>query len=114
MGKLTIDKDDEFVEYICDQLEEFDIVTYKPMFGGYGLYSGNLFFGIVFNGHLYFKTDDVTRVQYEGWEMEAFQSSASQTLSSYFEVPSDLLDDAKLLCELAQEAADIIHRSTRQ
>ena len=35
------------------------------MFGGYGLYAGEVFFGIVANGRLYFKTDDETRGRFE-------------------------------------------------
>ena len=114
MGKLTIDKDDAFVEFVCDQLDEFDIVTYKPMFGGYALYSGVLFFGIVYNGRLYFKTDTTTQLQYEEWEMEPFQSNAAQSLGSYFEVPPDALDNAQMLCTLAQEAAEIVHRASKK
>jgi DNA transformation protein len=114
MGKLTIDKDDSFVEFICDQLDDFDIVTYKPMFGGYGLYSGILFFGIVFNGRLYFKTNETTQSQYEEWEMEPFQPNATQRLKSYFEVPPEALDNSELLCRLAEEAANIVHHSSKE
>jgi DNA transformation protein len=102
--KTTTSKDDSFVEFVCDQLTDFEIVTYKAMFGGYGLYCGATFFGIVYDGRLYFKTDDTTRPRYEAWESEPFQPNAKQTLKSYYEVPPDMLETAEELCALAEEA----------
>ena len=104
MGKLTTSKDDSFVEYICDQLVDFEIVTYKAMFGGYGLYCGDAFFGIVFDGRLYFKTDDASRSQYESWESEPFQPNAKQTLKSYYEVPAEIIENATDLVPWAEDA----------
>lgn len=100
-------KDDTFVEFVCDQLDALDGVLYKSMFGGYGLYCGSVFFGIVFDGRLYFKTDDHTRPKYEGWGSGPFQPNAKQTLKSYYEVPGDLLDEMSELLALAEEAVDV-------
>ena len=107
MARLTTSKDDDFVEFICDQMDGVDVVTYKPMFGGYGLYCGVVFFGIVFDGRLYFKTDERTRAKFERWESEPFQANASQTLKSYYEVPVDIIEDAEQLCSLGEEAIDV-------
>ncbi len=104
MGKLTTRKDDSFVEYVCDQLEDFEIVTYKAMFGGYGIYCGDIFFAIVFDGHLYFKTDATSQIKYESWDSEPFQPNAKQRLKSYYEVPVDILEDAGSLVIWAEEA----------
>ena len=103
----TSKQDDAFVEYVCDQVDDLDAVTYKPMFGGYGLYCGVCFFGIVFDGRLYFKTDDRTRGQYEEWEMKPFQPNAKQTLRSYYEVPGELIDDREKMFELAEDAVTV-------
>lgn len=100
-------KDDSFVEYVCDQLADIDAILYKPMFGGYGLYSGSVFFGIVYDGRLYFKTDETTRARYLEWESAPFQPNAKQTLKSYFEVPGESIDSAGELSELANEAVDV-------
>lgn len=107
----TSRKDDSFVEFVCDQLPELDAVTYKPMFGGYGLYEGSVFFGIVFDGRLYFKTNDATRPRYEEWGSEAFQPNAKQTLKQYYEVPADVVEDAVALSDLAREAVEVSARS---
>lgn len=100
-------KDDTFVEFVCDQLQGLDGVLYKSMFGGYGLYCGSMFFGIVFDGRLYFKTNDDTRPKYESWDSGPFQPNAKQTLKSYYEVPGDLLEEVSELLALAEEAVDI-------
>jgi len=100
----TSRKDDDFVEFICDQLTQLDAALYRPMFGGYGLYEGSVFFGIVYDGRLYFKTDDTTRVQYEEWGSAAFQPRAKQTLKNYFEVPAEAIEDAPRLNALAIES----------
>jgi DNA transformation protein and related proteins len=108
MGKTTTSKDDSFVEYICDQLMDFEIVTYKPMFGGYGLYCGDAFFGIVFDGRLYFKTNEQTEKKYLSWESEPFQTEASQKLISYYQVPVDIVENASKLVEWAEEAYTVV------
>lgn len=104
MVKLTTSKDDSFVEYVCDQLTDFEIVTYKAMFGGYGLYCGDIFFGIVFDGRLYFKTDETSRLKYESYESEPFQPNAKQTLKSYYEVPVEIIENADEMVVWAEEA----------
>jgi DNA transformation protein and related proteins len=105
--RLTTAKDDNFVEFICDQLDAWEAVTYKPMFGGYGLYCGVIFFGIVYDGRLYFKTNDASRTKYEAWESAPFQPNAKQTLKSYYEVPVDILENREELSALAEEAVQV-------
>ena len=41
----------------------------RSMFGGVGLYSGDLFFALMDDDVLYFKVDDTTRARFEkrGW-----------------------------------------------
>ena len=112
MVRLTTSKDDDFVEFICDQLEALEVVTYKPMFGGYGLYCGVLFFGIVFDGRLYFKTDDDSRKRYTLWDSAPFQPNAKQTLKSYYEVPIDVIEDAEQLGEWGEEAVEVAANRT--
>ena len=48
----------EFVEHILEVLEPCGTIRAKRMFGGYGLYRDELFFGLVADDVLYLKTDD--------------------------------------------------------
>jgi len=76
------------------------------MFGGHGLYCGSTFFGIIFKGRLYLKTDPESRGSYQRAGMKPFCPNATQTLTSYYEVPADVLEDAEeLRCWVAHAVA---------
>ena len=45
----------EFVEYVVDQIEEDCEITYKRMFGEFGLFSGGKFFGVICDNRLFVK-----------------------------------------------------------
>jgi DNA transformation protein len=97
-------KDDSFVEFVEDQLRGLGNITCKRMFGGYGLYSGADFFGIIASGRLYFKVNDDTKQRYIDRGMEPFRASPKQTLKTYYEVPVDVLEDDGELTAWAKEA----------
>lgn len=97
-------KDDSFKEFVLDQLQDAGGVVSRSMFGGHGLYCGGTFFGIVFKGRLYFKTNDSTRSGYVERGMKAFRPSPGQTLKNYFEVPADILEEPDRLAAWAQAA----------
>ncbi|NIQ02265.1 MAG: competence protein TfoX, partial [Nitrospinaceae bacterium] len=94
-------KQDSFKEFVVEQLEGLGAVTCRAMFGGYGLYHRELFFGILHGGALYFKTDGQSRPAYEACGMKPFRPSDKQTLKNYYEVPPDILEDADRLVEWA-------------
>lgn len=74
------------------------------MFGGYGLHRGDVFFGIIHRGRLYFKTDAQTRSPYLEAGMKPFRPNAKQTLKSYYEVPVDVIEDTDQLAAWARKA----------
>ena len=57
-------QDDSFKDVVLDQLQQLEDVEARQMFGGYGLYRDETFFGIVHQGRLYFKTDGTTLGEY--------------------------------------------------
>lgn len=95
---------DSFKDFVLDQLAEMRGLLAKPMFGGYGLYRGDRFFGIVHKGRLYFKTDEAGRSVYREKRMSPFRPNAKQTLTSYYEVPVDILEDREQLIDWAERA----------
>jgi len=97
-------KDESFRDYILDQLSGVNSVASRSMFGGHGLYQGPVFFGILWKGRLYFKTDEQTLALYRDRGMRPFQPSAKQTLKNYYEVPVDILEDPDQLSDWAQNA----------
>jgi DNA transformation protein len=97
-------KDDSFKNFVLDQLSELDDIEARRMFGGYGLYQDETFFGIVYKGRLYFKVDETTVASYRKQKMKSFRPNAKQTLKSYYQVPLATLEDADALREWATTA----------
>jgi DNA transformation protein and related proteins len=97
-------KQDGFKDYVLDQLADLRGVTYRAMFGGYGLYHRETFFGIIHKGRLYFKTDQITAIRYRDRGMKPFKPSAAQTLKNYYEVPIEILEDSDDLTTWASQA----------
>lgn len=97
--------EDSFRDLVLDQLGPLEGVACRSMFGGHGLYLGADFFGIVYDGRLYFKTDEATREKYTSRGMGPFAPSGTQVLKNYCEVPEEILEDGEELCSWAREAA---------
>lgn len=97
-------KDQDFLEFILDQLARVKPVTPKRMFGGIGLYQGETFFAIIDEGRLYFVTDDATHPAYEERGMKPFQYAPGKFIHTYYEVPVDVLEDDGALCDWARAA----------
>ena len=97
-------KDDSFKDFVLDQLQELGVVEARRMFGGYGLYQDETFFGIIFKGRLYFKTDKTTVSAYRKKKMKPFRPNPRQTLKSYYQVPVEILEDTERLSEWAVKA----------
>ena len=98
---------DSFQEYVQDQLGGLSDVRFRPMFGDHGVYCGDVFFGILYEGRLYFKTNEETRKDYAGAGMKPFRPRKQQTLKNYYEVPPDVLDDDEVLQQWARQAIRI-------
>jgi len=96
--------DDSFVEYLIkDQLEELRIRS-RRMFGGFGLYQGETFFGLVWDGTLFLKTDEESRKKYVEQGMACFTPSQKQCLPNYYQVPADISENIDDLLLWVREA----------
>jgi DNA transformation protein and related proteins len=93
-----------FKDFILDQLSPLDGLTARPMFGAYGLYAGEKFFGIVWRDVLYFRTSHRTAVGYIAAGMDCFRPNPRQELKSYYEVPADVIERGSDLRMWAAEA----------
>lgn len=95
---------ESFKCYIEDALQVLGGVHLRRMFGGYGIYRDEIFFGILHQDCLYFKTDETSRVNYIAHGMQPFRPNAKQTLKNYYEVPLEIVDDPETLVAWAREA----------
>jgi len=103
-GRGRLFKDEAFKDFVLDQLQGLEEVEARRMFGGFGLYRNEIFFGIVHRGRLYFKTDDSTVRSYRKHKMKPFRPNAKQTLKSYYGVPLEIIEDRDELCEWVMKA----------
>jgi DNA transformation protein and related proteins len=95
-----------FRTFILDQLGRVvSRVRARAMFGGVGIYAGDLFFALIADDTLYFKVDDSNRPDFEQRRMKAFQpyGEGSETMQ-YYQVPADLLDDPDALRPWAEKS----------
>ena len=96
--------DNSFVAYVLDQLAPMEGLGCRAMFGGFGLYLGPTFFGIVFDARLFLKTDESTSGAYVRRGIKPFHPNERQLLRTYYEVPGDVLEDRERLSAWAREA----------
>lgn len=95
----------DFVEFVVDQLGGVPDVRAQRMFAGFGLYSGNVFFAIVYDGVIYLKVDDGSRGIYERAGMKPFKPYSDRPMTmQYYQVPAAVVEDADELCRWAQRA----------
>jgi DNA transformation protein len=98
---------DQFVDFLLDQLDAIDDVRAQRMFGGFGLYSGDVFFGIVHKDTLYFKVDDRNRNDYQNAGMGPFKPYGDRPMTmQYYQVPVAVVEDADDLCLWARRAIE--------
>ena len=84
-------------------------VRARAMFGGFGLYMEDGFFGLIADGIVYFRADDETRPHYESRGMTAFHPNnrprGPNTVPRNFRVPPNVLANPAKLREWASRAA---------
>lgn len=105
---------DTFKEFVLDQLEGMQNLRVHRMFGAYGLYGGEKFFGIIARSRLYFKTDEKTRVAYLERQTTAFRPSPKVELQKYYEVPLEILEDRDQLVLWANKAVSVATPAQRR
>ena len=62
----------QYLAYILEQLEALGNLRTRRMFGAVGLYSGELFFGLIDDDTLFFKSDSTNSAEYIARKMPRF------------------------------------------
>ena len=100
-----------FVSHCLDLLAPLGAVRARRMFGGYGLYVGEVFVALVADERLYMKADDVSRPVFERAGSEPFVYSRrdrSAVTLGYWTAPEQALDSPRAMdpwARLAMAAA---------
>lgn len=105
----------EYVEYLHEVFEQFGPVRARRMFGGYGIYSGDVMFALVADDTLYLKADDENRADFEARGLPPFMYDKGGRLvkMSYYLAPDDIMEDRDEAVQWARRARDAALRLRR-
>jgi DNA transformation protein len=104
-----------FRTFVIEQLEHAarDIRA-RAMFGGVGIYAGELFFALIANDILYFKVDDQTRPKYTELGMEPFRPFGENgEAMKYYAVPVSAMEDPDVLRPWVDDAIAVAGRAAQ-
>jgi DNA transformation protein len=104
---------DEFLAHALELLAPLGRVTARGMFGGHGLHSDGLFFGIVLDGTLYLKADDRNRSDFEraGCDIFSYSRKGKRATLNFYRAPADAMDAPHLMLPWARSALSAALRS---
>lgn len=92
----------DVVEYICFQLRHAGDISFRKMFGDYGLYCGRTFFGLVCDNQLYVKITEPGLKMFPQQE----QGCPYPGARPHFLVTE--LDDDRILSSLVRETCSVL------
>jgi DNA transformation protein len=105
-------------DFIRELFAQFRPVTMKRLFGGAGLYSGGLMFGLVFDAAIYLKVDETSIPDFEREGSKPFVYTRAKSPGrvgrhsfSYWRLPERLYDDPDELAVWAARAFAIAERA---
>lgn len=94
-----------FTAFVVEQLDLCGPITAKRMFGGVGIYSGDIFFAIIADDVLYLKVDDSNRRDFERAGSGPFRPYGDERETiQYYSVPVSVLEDADALARWGRKA----------
>lgn len=105
-----------FRTFVIDQLSRVvPRIRARSMFGGVGIYAGDLFFALLADDTLYFKVDDSNRPDFLAQGMKPFLPYGDEReVMQYYQVPADLLDDPDALRPWAEKSIAVAARKTKR
>lgn len=99
----------EFLNYIMEKLSPVGDIKSRAMFGGYGIFHDGSMFALISEDVLYFKVNESNRDMYERAESKKFPHGIS-----YWEVPTEVLEDTARLHEWANISITIAHEAPKK
>lgn len=101
-----------YLAYILEQLAGLGSLRSNRMFGGIGLYSREIFFGLIDDDTLFFKTDESNIAPYQERGMKRFMPfpDRPEAVLGYHQVPADVIEDAEQLVDWARKAVEVALR----
>jgi DNA transformation protein and related proteins len=102
-----------FVELCLELLAPLGAVRAQCMFGGYGLYAGELFVALVADDRLYLKVDDRTQPAFEaaGCQPFVYAGRGRQVTMSFWTPPDEAMDAPQAMLPWARRAQEAASRA---
>ncbi len=104
----------ELLDNLVDQLTPLGEARGRPMFGGYGVYLDGLIIGLIAFDSFYLKVDDRNRPDFEAAGSAPFSydtKSGTNTITAYWEVPADVVEDSDQLRAWALKSLAVSRRA---
>ena len=111
-------KSSPLVEYLLDMLGELGNVRARAMFGGFGIFRGDLMVGLIADEVFYLKVDDENRPDFEKAGSSPFlyhRAGRSEPIEmSYWEVSADVLENGHQLREWTDRSYEAARRNRQR
>jgi DNA transformation protein len=106
---------DGFRAFALEQLQRtVPDIRARSMFGGVGIYAGDLFFALMDDDVLYFKVGGSNRGLFEARGMGPFRPSGEGgEVMQYYEVPVDVLEDVEALASWVEASLAVARQAKR-
>ena len=106
--------DPGFVEHVLDLVGLVGPVTARSMFGGHGVYAEGVMFGLLDDGELFLKTDELTRATFADAGCRPWvyvNKKVRMENTGYFRPPDDAHEDPEAMLPWARLALDAALRA---
>lgn len=106
-------RDQAAMEDAVELLRLLGPVQARGMFGGWGLYLHGRMFGLIAEGQLYFKADELTRPDFEraGCRPFLYRGADRPVSMGYWTPPEDVADDVRAITPWARRAVEAAERA---
>jgi len=107
---------ESFHTFVLDQLgRAAPRIRSKSMFGGVGVYSGELFFALIDDDVLFLKVDDTNRPDFVARGMKPFAPfGEGGEVMQYYRLPEELLEDPEELRPWVEKAIAVAARKKQR
>ena len=104
---------DEFVDHCLELLGRLGPCRARRMFGGHGIYAGDVFIAIVANEQLFLKVDAQSQPAFEaaGCQPFIYDAKGKPMTMAYWTAPDEAMDSAELMSTWGRHAVDAALRA---
>ncbi len=99
----------DFTAFVQELFAPLGGIAVRPMFGGAGVYSKGVMFGLVYGDTIYLKADNDSRKTFEarGSGPFVYDGKGKPVTTTYWKLPADLVDNAEEVLTWAKTAYGI-------